>query len=298
MEDEQYFTNWGEVPGHLRTKTQLADLDLPRVPGTEPVARVRDRGPQGPKRTYELYDVAASLPSPASAKQLEAARARQATDTRRCAHCGAHTDTTPSQHHDDAADAWIGLCWTCLHIARLRRYQAQLADDRARHAATAARLLAEDTAAVVHVTPIAPPPGENGRPKKPIAALLEAVTPAGNVLIQASIRLNGSRNPIVPSGALLLADAEPMIRETLAGRAVVLWAVGAARPLDELVLPRGYDRRSEVVVLDRVVAEWRGEIDPHARRLITPLDPGRADRMALLIRRIAADHHPENGDPE
>ena len=151
-------------------------------------------------------------------------------------------------------------------------------------------------AAVVHVTPIAPPPGENGRSKKPIAAELEAVTPSGSVLIQASIRLNASRNPLVPAGALPLAEAEPMVRETLAARPVILWAVGAARPLDDLLLPRGYERAPGVDVLDRIAAEWRGEIDPHARRLITPLDPGRAERMALLIRRIAADHHPENGE--
>ena len=290
-----YYDNWNQVPEHLRTKTQLADLDLPRVPGTEPVAHVRDRGPQGPKRTYELYDLNASRPSPASAKQLEAARARQSTDTRRCAHCEAHTDGAANQFHDEDADAWIGLCWTCLHIARLRRYQAQLAAARARNAATAAGLLAQDSAAVLHVTPIAPPPGENGRPKKPIAAELEAVTPSGSVLALAAIRLNGSRNPLVPSGALPLADAEPMIRETLAGRTVVLWAVGAARPLEDLVLPRGYEQHPDVAVLDRVVAEWRGEIDPHTRRLFTPLDPGRADRMALLIRRIAAEHTPEEG---
>ena len=158
-DDEQFFTNWGEVPRHLRTKTQLADLDLPRVPGTDPAARVHDRGPQGPKRTYELYDMNASVPSPASARQLEAARARQGSDARRCAHCGARTDGTASQYHDAKADAWIGLCWTCLHIARLRDFQNRLATDRARHAAWAASLLARDTAALVHVTPIAAPPG-------------------------------------------------------------------------------------------------------------------------------------------
>ena len=296
MDDELFFTNWAEVPGHLRTKTQLADLDLPRVPGTGPVGRVHDRGPRGPKRTYELYDVNASLPSAASAKQLEAARARQNAGARRCAHCSARTDTTPSQYHDAEADVWIGLCWTCLHIARLRRYQAHLAAARARHAAWAAGLLAEDAAAVVHVTPIAPPPGENGRSKKPIAAELEAVTPSGSVLIQASIRLNASRNPLVPAGATPLAEAEPLIREALAGRPIVLWAVGATRPIEDLILPRDYERAPDVDVLDRITAEWRGEIDPHARRLITPLDPGRADRMALLIRRIAADHQPQDGE--
>jgi hypothetical protein len=284
------YDSWTQVPAHLRTGSQLADLDLPRIPGGDPVARVYDRGPHGRKGAFDLYDARTSLPSTATARHLEASRARQSTDPRLCADCGAHTGSPATNHHDDTTDQWVRLCWTCLYIRRLRQTQSHLAAARARAADLAATLLDQDTAAVVHVAPIAPPPGENGRPKKPIAAHVSAVTPTGTRLADITVRLNASRNPIIPTDAVALTDAAPILRELTAGRTIVEWTNGALRPLADHLLPRGHDLRPDVIALDRHVTNWRGEIDPHTRQPIIPLDPGRADLMGLLLRRIAADH--------
>ena len=288
------YDSWEQVPEHLRTKTQLADLDLPRVPGGEKTARVYDRGPHGRRGGFDLYDARASMPSPASARQLEASRFRQTEDSRGCQDCGAHTDGPATPFHDDAREEWVRLCWACLHIARLRQTQHNLAAARCRAAEKAAALLAADTAAVVHVAAIAPPAGENGRPRRPVAAVVEAVTPSGVGLVSMTVRLNQSRSTLIPPDAVPLADALPHLGEVVAGRDLVEWAVGALRPLeDAFAAPDGQNPRRERVTLEREVAVWRGEIDPRTRRPLALIEPGRADRMALLIRRIAADHDPE-----
>jgi len=292
------YDSWGQVPENLRTKTQLADLDLPRIPGTGPVAYVYDRRPcGGRKSTFELYDTATSLPSPASARQLEAARARQHPANRTCDGCGAHPDSGAHltiAGEDEQRRARL-LCRTCQRIAQLRERLTQAATDRAGAARDAAAWLAADTAAVVHVREITPPPGENGRPKRPIALSVGAVTPSGAQLAHWAIRLNKSRNPLIPPGTVPAAEALPALREQLAGRDVIAWAVGSLKHI-ETALAAPHEpgqRRRELVVLERAVARWRGEIDPRFRRLTYQLDPGRADLMALLIRRMAADHDTE-----
>ena len=284
------YTWWSQVPEYLRTKTQLADLDLPRIPGVGPVDAIHTRGPHGRKDTFDLYDATASLPSPASAKQLESARARQDPAARRCSECGARPDYPPTNHKDAASGRWAPLCRACLYIARLREAQRYNAAARERTIAQAAVLLAEDRAAVVHLTVITPPPGENGRARRPVALLVDAVTPSGIRLARTPIRLARSRSTLVPDGALPEAEAVPALREQFAGRDVVQWAVGSLAPIEAaLIGPADPQRRRELITLDRKVAEWRGEIDPTFNRLATSLDPGRADLMALLIRRIAAE---------
>jgi hypothetical protein len=284
------YDRWGQVPENLHTKTQLANLDLPRVPEAAPVAYVYERGPHGRKGSFYLYDEAASLPSPASARQLEAARARQNPTLRVCAECGARPDHTPTLAPDESgADRGaIPLCRACLHIARLRRRQRNTAEESARAAGQAAAWLADDRAAVVYVATIAPPPGENARPKKPIALSLGAVTPSGAVLAGINIRLNKSRNPLIPADAIPADQAIPALRELFAGRDVIRWADDSLKYIWTALPIHDPAQRRELIVLDRKVAEWRGEIDPCTYRLTYSLDPGRADLMALLIRRMAA----------
>ena len=295
------YTWWGELPAHLRTKTQLADLDLPRIPGAGPVEAIRARGPHGRKDTFDLYDITASLPSPASAKQLEAARAKQDPVLRRCAACGAHPDYPPTLHRDpEQGGRAVLLCRACLHVARLRAYQQRLAAEREQAAHLAASWLANDNAAVVHLTVITPPKGENSRAKRPVALLVDVVVPSGAQLARMPIRLARSRNPLVPDGAVDEAEAVPQLREIVAARDVVTWSAGALTPIESVFSgPAAPYRRRELTALDRKVAAWRGELDPLTRTLITPLDPGRADLMALLIRRMATDHAPaEHGGPQ
>jgi hypothetical protein len=281
------------VPEHLRTKTQLADLDLPRIPGGEAVGYVHDRGPHGRKGDFDLYDLATSLPSPATAGQLQAARHRSESDGRRCAACGARPDQRPTTHRDPGENGAAALlCHPCLHIARLRETQHRIATERTEACHLAATWLAEDTAALVHAAPISPPPGPDGRPKHPLALAVGAFTPGGTLLYRATVRLNRSRNPIVPTDAVPAEEAFEALSANLTGRCVIEWSTGALKHLGGVpTFPNEPSRSAPCLfVLDRRVAAWRGQIDPHTYRLTTPPDPGRADLMALLIRRMAADH--------
>ena len=289
------YTWWGEVPDRLRTKTQLADLDLPRIPGAGPAGAIHTRGPHGRKDTFDLYDITASRPSPASAGQLEAARARRDPAQRRCAGCGAHPDYPPTAHRDPGADSgWALLCRACLHIARLRESQQRCAATRERIAAEAAAWLAADHAAVVHVTVITPGPAENGRARRAVALIVDAVTPSGARLVRMPVRLARSRSPLVPDTAIPETEAIPALTELFAGRDVIEWSSGALDPIRAaLTDPEAAVRPREWILLEGKVTGWRGDLDPHTRTLLIPPDPGRADLMALLIRRMAADHNPE-----
>lgn len=300
MADLTRYDGWHQVPENLRTKTQLADLDLPRIPGGEPVACVHDRGPHGRKRDFDLYDLAASLPSPATAGQLQAARDRAEADVRRCAECGARPDQRPTVSPGaDEADPAMPLCHACLHIARLRAAQRRNAAARAEACHLAALWLAGD-AACVHAAPIAPPPGEDGRPKRPLALHLGAVTPGGSLLYRAQVRLNRSRNPLVPTDAVPAEEAFAALRAKLTGRTVIAWTPDSLKHLDGALTAPAEPARTwrDVFHLNQQAAAWRGQIDPRTYRRVEPPDPGRADLMALLIRRIAADHTTGNGDPQ
>ena len=292
------YDSWGQVPEHLRTKTQLADLDLPRVPGGEPVAYVHDRGPHGRKRDYDLYDLHTSLPSPATGAQLQAARERQ-TGARRCERCGARPDQLPTPHRPDEDEPVMLLCYPCLHIARLREAQQRVAADRRTACEISFIRVFDDTVACVHVNPIAPPPGPDGRPKRPIALTVGAVTARGGLLYRASVRLNRSRNPLVPADAIPAEEAFGALREAVTGREVIEWSDGALKPLGGALTAPAEPARTwrEILPLAHHVAAWRGQINPRTYRLTTPLDPGRADLMALLIRRMAADRRLGDGEP-
>lgn len=294
------YDGWWQVPEHLRTKTQLADLDLPRIPGGEPVAYVHDRGPHGRKRDYDLYDLTASLPSPATGGQLQAARERQ-TAARRCEQCGARPDQLPTAHRvPDEGERVMLLCYPCLHIARLTEAQQRVAADRRTACEISFLRVADDAVACVHVHPIAAPPGADGRPKKPIALTVGACTARGGLLYRAAVRLNRSRNPLVPADAVPADEAFGALREAVAGREVIEWSDGALKPLGGALIAPAEPARTwrEILPLAHHVAAWRGQINPRTYRLTTPLDPGRADLMALLIRRMAADRRLGDGDLE
>lgn len=300
MTAPERYDGWHTVPEHLRTKTQLADLDLPRIPGGEPVGYVYDRGPHGRKGTFELYDLAASVPSLATGVQLDIARARQGRDVRRCEKCGARPEQRPTPHRSSEGEEVMLLCHACLHIARLRAAQHRAASDRAAACRDAAYWLAADTAALIHLAPITPPPAPDGRAKRPLALVVGAFTPSGRVLYRTTVRLNRSRNPIVPTDATPADEAFPALRNAVAGRDLIEWASGSLKHLDGALTAPAEPARTwrEITALDTRVTAWRGQIDPRTHRRIPARDPGRADLMALLIRRMAADHNPGNGAAE
>jgi len=294
------YDGWRQVPAHLHTRTQLADLDLPRVPAGAVRAYVTAPGNVRHRETFELYDTRESAPSPASARQLEAAAARRTPGAYRCADCGAHTER-PAIHAPADVDGPRTLCLACRHIAGLREFQARLAVLRADAAARAADWLIEDSAAVLHVGVLTPPPADSGRRRPPVALTVDAVSPSGHRLASLGIRLRRSRHELVPENALDWDDAAPLLRRALEDRALIAWQPGDLDPIAPALLPAhattaaqaGYSRRRTLYYLGAPVAQWRGELDPDTGALRAARHPGRADLLALLIRRIAADHTKE-----
>lgn len=294
------YDTWRDVPEHYRTRTQLADLDLPRVPGGDPVAFIETRNATGRRDCFDLYDATTSQPSPATANTLEAAAARRSAKCYRCQDCGARTDSPTTAFRLPGKATVSELCRTCLHIGHLRRNQAAHRPGRMDIIARAAAWLLKDTAAVIEVTAHTPQPGESGRRKPAVALTVDAVTPSGHPLAHLSIRLRHSRHALVPADAMDPDTAFTHLRTILDGRVPIAWRTGDLDPILPALLvdvpPDGdlsaHWRRPAVRSLHDAVATWRGELDPTTGRLLAPtLRPGRADRMALLIRRMATDHH-------
>ena len=292
------YDGWHAVPAHLYTRTQLADLDLPRVPGRPVRAYVTAPGTVYRRETFDLYDITESDPSPATGRQLEAAAARRTRSAYRCADCGAHTERPAIHTRDGDPPAYRSLCLACRHIADLRAFQTRLAALRADAAERAAHWVALDTAAVLHITVHTPQPTESGRRRPPVAVSVDAVTPSGAELFSHALRLRRSHHHLVPAGAADWDDALPVLRKALDDRHLIVWTAGYLDPIVPALLPESatpaqlacYRRERTVSELSAPVAQWRGELDPDTGTLRPARHPGRADLLALLIRRIAADH--------
>ncbi|MEV7776530.1 hypothetical protein [Kitasatospora sp. NPDC086791] len=159
------YTWWGALPVHLVTKTQLADLDLPRQPGGPVRAHITAKGPSGRKDTFALFDVRESVPTSATAAQLAAAAARRTTGARTCEQCGARPEIPCAK-----VDGWL-LCRTCAHIHHLRQAQKQASDQAATVREQAARLHGDEHLAVLAATythrPADPATGHHRIPTPP-----------------------------------------------------------------------------------------------------------------------------------
>jgi hypothetical protein len=301
------YEGWGQVPEHLRTRTQLSDLDLPRVPGGPVRACVTAPGAVRRRETFDLYDVRESIPSPASAGQLAAAAARRTRLEYDCAQCGAHAESPlvrlrPQTPAKDAHEPGRALCWCCLAIARLRDAQERCALARAAAVRWAAARLADPATALLAVSLTVPAPPPSGRVRKPIAARIEACDSAGARIVDVTVALAGARTRGLPPDAVPLLDARPMLHHRLGARHRLTWHAGDLHPLRDYVARTaaepddhgGLELFTDADALAAHVAAWRGEIDPGTRARRVPLHPGRADRMALLLRRIGADHGKED----
>lgn len=275
------YDGWRAVPAHLYTKTQLAGLDLPRGPG-QIAARVSAGDYRGKPAEFDLYDITASPPSAASAKHLEAAAARRRFTA--CADCGAHPDTGLSQV--------TGRCETCLHIEALRKAQAEAQRRRVAHARQAAERVADPATLVVWIDEHTPPAAPSGRARKPVAHTLAAVTALGEPVLHLSYRLSGigPRVRAVPKGAVTSEDAAAVLA-ALGERRFVTWTHSQLWHLVHLATGKdpGY-LTPYGTEMDTAVTWWRGDLDPRTGQLRRALPPGNADRLALLLRRMAADH--------
>ncbi|MGW7444972.1 hypothetical protein [Kitasatospora sp. NPDC054795] len=282
------YTWWGAVPAYLRTTTQLAALDLPRQPAGPVRATIEARNPgTGRKDDFDLYDVRESEPTAATAAQLVAAAARRTTNTRTCEDCGARPETPCTPAADGRA-----LCITCAHITRLRTRQAEAATAGREAAATAARLLADEHLVVLAVTYTPGEPTAAGTPRPPAAARLTALDRTGATLYDRTLRLTGPRTPGAPVGALDPGPATADLATLLADRTVVIWTPGDLDALYDalrrLKLPTDLLPVGRVNTARHAAIAWRADLDPATGEHRTPTPPGTADRLHLLLRRMAA----------
>jgi hypothetical protein len=283
------YAGWRKVPDGLYSKTQLAELDFPRTPG--PVrAYVEAPNYRDKVESVPLFSLAESAPSKASAAQLGAAQSRRDMATRVCPDCGARPDL-PLRYADGADVARCGLC---IHLHRLDRARADAADGR-RAAIEWARSIFADSlipAVVVHTWGILRPPAPSGRQNPELIAVrIEAVNATGKPIVNATVRLVGTRVQSMPDSAVDFETVAGDVSEALAAETVVTWrpaseAFAALRKMCELPKPAGW-YGGNPNDMGRRVDRWRGEIDPHTGVLKRAIHPGRADRMWLLLKRMA-----------
>ncbi|MEV6798519.1 hypothetical protein AB0M91_09245 [Micromonospora rifamycinica] len=295
MADLTVYEGWRRVPDGLFSKTQLADLDLPRLPGGPVRAYADVANWRGKKEFVELFALAEATPSPASIWHLEAARARAGAG-RVCQGCGARPDRpVPVLGHVAGADHLTGgeadesrhLCLACARAVRLRAAVAAAAGPRA----AAARWAAEVVAAglpVIRCTEVLRPPAPSGRRNlSPVALRVDAVDAVGTELLRVTIRLAGPRVRAVPVDAVDPATVDERVRSLLSAPAVT-WRAEELTPLLRWYYP-DWRTRPHVVpcALRERVTWWRGEVDPDSLTVRTAIDPVTAARTLLILRRMA-----------
>ncbi|MFI6161710.1 hypothetical protein ACIA59_17405 [Micromonospora haikouensis] len=301
MPELPIYEGWRAVPAGLFTVTQLADLDLPRVPGGPARAWVKTSNWRGKSDHFELYALAESVPSPATAAQLQAARARSFGSDhngRVCGECGARPDrpvpelghVTGTDHLPAGeADRARRLCLACARAVRLRAAVAAAAVARAEAARWAAGALAVVPPSVIRCAEVLRPPAPSGRRNlAPVALRVDAVDATGTELVRATIRLAGPRVKAVPADAVDLSTVEERIRSLLA-RPAVTWWTEELTPLLRVCYPE-WRTRPQIVpyALRERATWWRGEIDPDTLTHRRAIDPTTAARTLLILRRMAA----------
>ncbi|MBC9006118.1 hypothetical protein [Micromonospora aurantiaca (nom. illeg.)] len=285
MPDLIVYSGWRAVPPGLFTKSQLADLDLPRVPGGPPRAWVETSNWRGKKESYRLYSLRESLPSPASAAALEAARER-ATGGRVCDGCGARPDRPPVEF-GSGGHLW---CRACALVERLASRHRETAAQRAEAVRWAREMLAAQ-AVVVRVDLLLRPPAPSGRQDpNPVALRVDAVHSRGKRLVDATIRLVGPRVKAVPDEAVTPDAAAKRMEAVLSAPAVVSWSDTGVYALGQLY--GGWRTGTQRPVMNWIAAAWRGDVDPDTLQIRSAIDPGTAGRTALLLRRMAATELP------
>ncbi|MFF1680788.1 hypothetical protein ACFVYG_32715 [Streptomyces sp. NPDC058256] len=288
------FKRWREVPPRtLATRTQLARADQPRLHGRVPAAYVNDFDFRGKPTSTALYALDDTVPTSSSARQLAAAAARR-TDNRVCPDCGAHCQQQLTEFEGRA------LCPMCRRIGQVRATQASLAAKRALLASWAQELLAAEDTAVVWAHVQQQPRTRAGNPRPPLAVHMTAVDHQGRALLDEVIRLAGPRADDVPEGALPPEDGARRLNRVLGGRRLVCWTDFALEPVTRRLaalghpvrLPvvsscpgPGWDGQEDATVRGRITL-WRGELDPATGELLPVWEPGRADRLHLLLTRM------------
>ncbi|MEU2775418.1 hypothetical protein ABZ646_21360 [Streptomyces sp. NPDC007162] len=165
-----------------------------------------------------------------------------------------------------------------------------------------ARCLLEDSRlAVVWVEMVEGGRTASGRARPAAAARVTAVDGKGAKLVDVVVRLAGARSREVPDGACSPGAAVEVLEGALGGRRVLAWTQEQVSALTRRLGVLGCPLRLTVVsglpgadwdgwqtsVRDRV-AQWRGQLDPVSGALLPAWEPGRADRLRLLLTRMAS----------
>ncbi|MEU3465251.1 hypothetical protein ABZ721_35610 [Streptomyces sp. NPDC006733] len=139
-----------------------------------------------------------------------------------------------------------------------------------------------------------------GRARPPVAAWVTAVDGEGKDLADVVVRLAGVRSRGVPDGACAPSEGAAVLERALGGRYVLAWTEAQVSTLTSRLEMLGHPLRLSLVssspgsdwdgwqtaVRDRV-AQWRGQLDPASGVLLPAWEPGRADRLRLILARMA-----------
>lgn len=319
------YDGWRQVPDHLVLESQLATFDLPRAIGGPVRGWIEMRNAIGRMDAFALYDVRESVPTPGSAAALEAAAARR-TRVYECEGCGARTEAAlgvhdPCHHRDHPGRSrpcpYRGRrCAACRQAAELAHAARAAAANRRDAAAWAAGMLAA-SALVVRVNALHPTPAVvNGRRRPVLGWRIGACDSLGVALPLPVIARASTRAAGLPDGAVGVVAGATALHTFLGGRTIIAYDDEEAALLRKLLASVGGDdaraARLNSPGIDRTdpgaepapapvfaaplagnLAAWRGLINPRTTALLPPLDPGPADRCALLLRRMAVTVPPE-----
>ncbi|MGP2442411.1 hypothetical protein [Streptomyces sp. JW3] len=184
-------------------------------------------------------------------------------------------------------------------------FQKSLGERRGELARWAQGLLEDSRLAVVWVETVEEGRTTSGRARPPVAARVTAVDGEGTCLADLVVRLVGVRGRGAPEGACAPAGGGVVVLErALDGRRVLAWTEAQVSALTSRLEKLGCPLRLSLVssrpgadwdgwqtsVRDRV-AQWRGQLDPASGALLPAWEPGRADRLRLLLARMAQGAH-------
>lgn len=289
------YEGWWQVPDGLLLASQLAAMDLPRIPDGPPAGIVQAENWHAHSRddAFRLYRLSESLPSPSSAAQLEAADAKRAKGrVYRCEGCGAFSEQSlvryplGDQLLKDVEPRF--LCGCCRHLTRLTGYQSYYAARRAGAARWAQRMTAAGAALAVHAAEVRPE-GTTAGGKRHAAtgiAVLAFDVADGRKVFDATVLRRPAKTGARIKGQL---DPEPgasKLRAAVEGRTLIGWRSEDLEPLRPILAPNSRHTTLGEDAYTRVT-DWRGDLDVRTGRPRSATSPGRPDRLALLIRRIA-----------
>ncbi|WP_194918199.1 hypothetical protein [Catenulispora rubra] len=296
MNGPTVYEGWWEVPDGLLLASQLAAMDLPRIPGGEVAGIVQAENwhARGRDDQFRLYRLSDSLPSTASATQLEAADAKRTKNrVYRCEECGAFSEQAlPRYPLDDQLLKNIEpryLCRCCRHITRLTGYQAHHGARRAAAARWAATMAAAGAALAVTAAEVRPEGTTPSGKRHPITgiAVLAFDIADGRKVFDATVLRRPAKAGQRTKEQL---DPEPgakRLRAAIEGRSLIGWTLKDLEPLRPILAPNSGRHVALGEEAHARVTDWRSDIDVRTGRPRAATNPGRPDRLALLIRRIA-----------